>query len=517
MVKKLHFDVDKEEEIEPYEDDNDDDLYNCKNSYDYELYDHSKVLKQSNNQQSHTNQQSLPTKPTNFQPNEKLLRRFEDRINVDKYEGPPVLRSTINSILENKRHSDSEKVRIKDKAFRATVEQVLDPRTRIILFKLLNRGVIEQINGCISTGKEANVYHATSKDGIDKAIKIYKTSILVFKDRDKYVNGEFRFRHGYCRHNPRKMVKTWAEKEMRNLTRIHRCGLPCPEPILLRSHVLIMKFIGKDGWPAPLLKDVEITESKARELYLDCIIMMRRLYIDCKLVHADLSDYNLLYHEGKAYIIDVSQSVEHDHPFALEFLRNDCQNISGYFRRKGVPTMTIKELFDFITDPNINNSNIDDYLSKMQEVTCNRTAKEMSEKEKLEEEVFKQAYIPQRLNQVINYERDVSQAKEGEKVLYHTITGLKPDLSGASEQPEILNTSANKEQQTSDDNSIGDKCSDNEKGSKFSNSARPRDESPNSKKERKKAVKDAQREKRKHKMPKHVKKRLEKVGKNKRN
>ena len=49
--------------------------------------------------------------------------------------------------------------------------------------------------------------------------QVYKTSILVFKDRDKYVSGEFRFRHGYCKHNPRKMVKTWAEKEMRNLTR----------------------------------------------------------------------------------------------------------------------------------------------------------------------------------------------------------------------------------------------------------------------------------------------------------
>nr|CAD7414912.1 unnamed protein product [Timema cristinae] len=68
----------------------------------------------------------------------------------------------------------------------------MDPRTRMILFKLLNRGTIASINGCISTGKEANVYHATSKSGEDRAIKIYKTSILIFKDRDKYVSGEFR-------------------------------------------------------------------------------------------------------------------------------------------------------------------------------------------------------------------------------------------------------------------------------------------------------------------------------------
>ena len=43
--------------------------------------------------------------------------------------------------------------------------KVLDPRTRMILFKMLTRDVISEINGCISTGKEANVYHATRPDG----------------------------------------------------------------------------------------------------------------------------------------------------------------------------------------------------------------------------------------------------------------------------------------------------------------------------------------------------------------
>ncbi len=96
----------------------------------------------------------------------------------------------------------------------------MDPRTRMIIFKMIQKGVVNELNGCISTGKEANVYHSTTKSSShDLAVKVYKTSILTFKDRDKYVSGEFRFRHGYCRHNPRKMVRTWAEKEFRNLTR----------------------------------------------------------------------------------------------------------------------------------------------------------------------------------------------------------------------------------------------------------------------------------------------------------
>lgn len=79
--------------------------------------------------------------------------------------------------------SAKEKVRRKDKADRATMEQVMDPRTRMIVFKLLNRGAVREFNGCISTGKEANVYHCTMGENENGAVKIYKTSILVFKDR----------------------------------------------------------------------------------------------------------------------------------------------------------------------------------------------------------------------------------------------------------------------------------------------------------------------------------------------
>lgn len=147
---------------------------------------------------------------------------------------------------------------------RATSEQVLDPRTRLILFKLLNNGFLSAIDGCLSTGKEANVYYARGEQGQEYAVKIFKTSILVFKDRDRYVSGEYRFRNGYCKSNPRKMVKTWAEKEMRNLKRLVSANVPCPTPHLLKSHVLVMDFLGKDGWCAPRLKEATLN---AEQLY----------------------------------------------------------------------------------------------------------------------------------------------------------------------------------------------------------------------------------------------------------
>lgn len=35
--------------------------------------------------------------------------------------------------------------------------QAIDPRTRMVLFKMLNSGTFHDINGCISTGKEVRV------------------------------------------------------------------------------------------------------------------------------------------------------------------------------------------------------------------------------------------------------------------------------------------------------------------------------------------------------------------------
>ena len=50
---------------------------------------------------------------------------------------------------------------------------------------MLNSGLFSELNGCVSTGKEANVYQAATAGGEDLAVKIYKTSILTFKDRDR--------------------------------------------------------------------------------------------------------------------------------------------------------------------------------------------------------------------------------------------------------------------------------------------------------------------------------------------
>jgi hypothetical protein len=101
---------------------------------------------------------------------------------------------------------------------------VLDPRTRQILFKMINKGFVDHVHGAISTGKEANVYHASrsnpsADEDADIAIKVYKTSILVFKDREQYISGDYRFSNGCSKGNPRKMARSSLFLPSRHVTR----------------------------------------------------------------------------------------------------------------------------------------------------------------------------------------------------------------------------------------------------------------------------------------------------------
>lgn len=425
---------------------------------------------------------------------------------------------------------DKDRGQYSDRANRAVAEQVLDPRIRMILLKMINQNIIYQINGCVSTGKEANVYHALTEDGEHRAIKIYKSTILTFKNRDQYVTGEYRFRHGYSKSNPRKMVQLWAEKEMRNLRRLQAAGIPCPEPVLLKLQVLLMTFIGDaEGWPAPRLKDADFSEEEAPGLYDECIKLLRRLYQECRLVHADFSEYNLLYHDGHIVVIDVSQSVEVEHPHALEFLRMDCMNILKFFRGKGLKTLNLQQLFDFIISKNI--SDVDAHLFELHAtlIEAEENELEIASEEKdtdaftlkyrqaqgerfkrNEEEIFKNSYIPRTLDEVYDAERDVELVRKGraDELIYQRFAGLSVGIADESEGSDDDSGSDNSNDISVDYSDFSDDDDSN---------LRLKEMSPDDRKAWRKAnklqVKGEKKERRKSKMKKHIKKRkTKKVG-----
>lgn len=100
-----------------------------------------------------------------------------------------------NHLNEQNKKIDAERIRINDKSDRATVEQVLDKRTMWVIEAMLNNEKISHFEGCIATGKEANVYHTKGSMDLETkevnynipvnhyAMKIYKTNAMLFKDR----------------------------------------------------------------------------------------------------------------------------------------------------------------------------------------------------------------------------------------------------------------------------------------------------------------------------------------------
>ncbi|WAC05038.1 MAG: serine protein kinase RIO [Methanoregula sp.] len=216
-------------------------------------------------------------------------------------------------------------VRIKDANQFKVREDVFDEVTLLALYKLVHKKWISAIGGSISTGKEANVFYG-ERDGTGIAIKIYRIRTANFNAMSSYITGDRRF--ASVKKNKKDLIFAWTKKEFSNLVRARDAGIPVPEPLVWDRNLLVMSFIGEGERPYPHLRNAEIADPDG--LY-ECIIgFIGTLYHKAELVHADLSEFNILYGD-KPYIIDMGQSVTRDHPRAFQFLMRDIKNINRFF------------------------------------------------------------------------------------------------------------------------------------------------------------------------------------------
>ena len=224
---------------------------------------------------------------------------------------------------------------------RATVEEVFDQTTRMVVFDLLNSGVIYELNGVVSSGKEARVYWATDRENKDLAVKIYLTSSAEFKKgMIKYIEGDPRFKG--VKRDTRSLFAVWAQKEFRNLKEASEAKVRVPTPIAVKSNVVVMEFIGEAGTSAPSLK--ENPPDNPERVYKQLTTYLKRLYQKAKIVHGDFSEYNVMMWKGKPVVFDLSQAVSIEHPMAEFMLNRDLTNFNRFFSRLGVNIISIEEL-----------------------------------------------------------------------------------------------------------------------------------------------------------------------------
>jgi RIO kinase 1 len=227
---------------------------------------------------------------------------------------------------------DEYHFKVKDSSDLKAESGVFDTPTLKTLYTLASKGFITAMGGVVSTGKEADVFHAIGENGREMAIKIYRITTSDFQKMQDYLIGDPRFSN--VRRTKKDIVFAWTKKEQRNLERAREAGVRAPEPITSERNILIMEFIGHDGVAAPRLKDLQ--PEGPQRIYDTVAEYMRLLYQKAKLVHADLSEYNILLYEEVPIIIDMGQSVMLEHPMAREFLARDVKNIVRYFKKLGV-------------------------------------------------------------------------------------------------------------------------------------------------------------------------------------
>ena len=368
---------------------------------------------------------------------------------------------------------------------RAQAEGAIDLETRTELAKAVRNNQVDSVDGCISTGKEANVYSG----GTSTVLKVLRTSSLAYKGRANLVSGDRRFARGFPWHSPKQVARTWALKEFRNLHRLYSRNISCPKPLFLRRHIIGMRLVYPGTQPsdsdsdvsgsedvdpsikcdkysakslessladeigdnerdndesdlfeqagqnmledanqrncmnaAPLLKNAAAwmdADELNELLFSELLPQVRRMYQRARLVHGDLSEYNLLIADRSLVIIDVAQAVDVDHPLAHELLQRDLAACLHFFAHRGARCPSLRACFAYVVNEHSGVSS-DEGMNELRKVAENdsaasnlphnpeknhtRGASDAKGWEALKDAVFMRCRVPRSLLDVDGYE-----------------------------------------------------------------------------------------------------------------
>ncbi len=227
---------------------------------------------------------------------------------------------------------------------RRVFDAVFDRLTLMSLYKLMKSGIIDTLDFPIARGKEAHVFHGTGEDGGPVAVKIFHTSNAVFKNLIQYIEGDPRF--GGLKRRHRDLVDIWVRKEYRNLSRLQKWGLAVPKPLGVLKNVLVMEYLGTETAPSPRLRDVRVLDPQP--VYDDLIEFLAVAWQKAKMVHGDFSPYNIMWHDGRAVVIDVGQAVVQSHPRSQEFLVRDVTRLVEWANKNGLDVELAEAMYDVL-------------------------------------------------------------------------------------------------------------------------------------------------------------------------
>ncbi len=208
-------------------------------------------------------------------------------------------------------------------------KNVFDEFTLKTLFKLSSQDHFDELMSPVRIGKESNIFLAETKHNEYVIVKIYRLHSCNFNQMFSYIRTDPRFLN--LKNQRRLVIFKWVQREYRNLL-LAREKINVPKPITFLNNIIVMESIGNNK-PAPQLKDDLPKDIKGfSQAILDSVKKLASL----GLIHADLSEFNILNYKQKPYFIDFSQGTSIKDPNALKYLRRDLINISRFFKKHKV-------------------------------------------------------------------------------------------------------------------------------------------------------------------------------------
>jgi RIO kinase 2 len=203
---------------------------------------------------------------------------------------------------------------------------------------LVKAEVLEAFGKPLGVGKESDVYDALNPEGDRIAVKFHRLGRISF--RQTLRKRDYTTEHTSWLFQSRLA----AEKEIQALEHVFPHGVAVPNPISQNRHTVTMGMI--EG--AELAEYQEIPEPK--EVLKEILQNIRRAYLKADVIHADLSEYNVILKPNMhILIIDWPQYVGKDHPNAEQLLTRDIRNILQFFRRKHLLKVKLDDARAFVT------------------------------------------------------------------------------------------------------------------------------------------------------------------------
>jgi len=211
----------------------------------------------------------------------------------------------------------------------------------LALNALYEGGIISSVGSSRGVGKESDIYYALDFEGNEVIIKINRTGRASFRNVKKKRD----FLEKRTHYSIYFTAYLSARREYEILSKLQGSKLPVPKIRGYNRHIIVMDIIkGKE------LVNIDYIE-KPLKVLKQIIKFERKLYKKYKLIHADLTEYNIIYDEDskKITIIDFPQAVTIDHPNALELLERDVNHLMEFFGKKYGVSLETDSVLKFIT------------------------------------------------------------------------------------------------------------------------------------------------------------------------